>query len=613
MTIQRIRGFGNKPRLCFQPKTFAARARQRGVSLLLALVFVSVFGGALATIAGFNAYRVRENEARVTGIEMIEIAKAARLFVRQEMINNPALRTDLNAGPRRITLTQLKDAGFLSQNFGRVAGTDDLTALGQRIYVIETNWPIGGDPASNNTVPTAFVLLRDSSKSTAQLMVNAVEVARQMNSSLTAPRFNTLGNNISSDCRGAGPAASLWDTGCLADHEFTALMAAVPTPPAQLEDGGLIVPTWKIVQPDLRAVMRFPQPENPGFATMLTDLQMGIPLDDCTNAATQVQITTTDAAGNVTSVPSGLCDAETDTATDNKRFNITEISNMSLQRIIAEPQNFDNNGSMAAEVANIGTTNDDAMRISGDVTLGNDLRIYDQRALPGGVPSRLNIPNGTMVAERNAYLYSNELTRGGQAVIGGTVQSRGLIANRLDTPTFQSTSASPAGYGSDAPSINVTSTTDLTGDIQITGATGELITETLNAAAGPDNAATPTINEARTGANMTASDTTGQVQITGTITSNNNPIVVQGANPIVNGGVNYSAIIGSLSNGGNIQVDNGMTFTDATNTQITAGATRGYASATTPITNISTTRCLTDNAVANGCPNRQYTPPGITP
>ncbi|HEY8964614.1 MAG TPA: hypothetical protein VIN59_09160 [Alphaproteobacteria bacterium] len=606
------------------------------MSLLLALVFVTFFAGALVSIARFNAYQVRENEARVAGNEVIEIAKAARLYVRDLMITNPALRTTA-ATPTEIPLATLKNAGYLSNNFGRSSGGFDLTALGQRIHVIMTNWPVGGNVNDPATVPTAFVLLRhinNQDRSTAQLMTIAMEVAREQNTSIIAPRFNGA-TNVSADCTdtvttpsATGPAASLWDTGCLSSGDFDRLVeAALPgSYPASatvysVDPGGLMVPVWKVVQPDLRVVMRFPQPENPGFATMLTDLQMGEPVGDCTINANQVQITTTNAAGAVITTPSGLCQVNGDTSGAggvNRRFNITQVGNMALQRLIAEPQAADNSGFMAAETANIGTINNDSFRVTGNLDLGNDLRIYDQVALPGGVPSRFDVPAGTMSIERNAYLYSTDPLNanwGGKATIGTITGSRSLISNSLNTPRFQSTSASLAGYGNDMPSINVTRTTDIAGDMRITGTNAELLTETLQANSGPDNAGTTTINEARSGADMLATNTTGLVQVSGTLNNNGRAMTIQGTNAaaLTSG---FSAIVGSLDTGGNIQINNNMTFSDTTNTQITAGASRGYSGASpnvTPVNTITATRCLADNVVANGCPNRQYTPPKVTP
>jgi hypothetical protein len=642
-----FKGTAGCPRLGFG---FARRDASKGVSLLFALVFVALLGSALASIAAFNAYKVRESEAQVTALELMEIGKAARLYVRDQMITNAALRT-IGANPTRISFAALRAGGYLPASFmpatsrygagtGRGVAGAEQTVLGQNIYIVMTNWPIPPvagtvDPTS---VPTAIVLVQDSARSDGPLVTEIVRTMRAKGATLSVPLFNGAGiDPNTADCRSSGDAVGLWDTGCLTQAEYTRLASILPGPPT-FTAGSLVIPAWKIAQPDLRAMMRFPQPENPGFATMLTDLRMGRPTGDTDAAAANpdddpctgnhMTITTSETNVNGAATDSGLCAVVSDTGADNNRFNINNVNNMALQRLIASPQAADN----TADAPSIGTGDEDAMRIIGNLTLAKDLRIYDVpgAALPtaaqnAGRPAaqqiteRFRKPNGSVMVERNAYLYSLNGGASGVATVGSITNARKLVSDAVRTPTF--TSANSSTYPYIAPAdprahLSVSQAATFTGNIAMTGngvaeTAGELISEEVRALNAQINVDAPAA-------------ATGVVQVTGVLqTTNAGNTVIAGANPITDGVRNYAAVIGEVSDGGKVTSTAAIHGSNENSTIKAAQLSQPGNAALTRIdinnpaapagadSNIA--ECKTGPNVVNGCPNRQYVPPVITP
>ncbi|NBX66756.1 MAG: hypothetical protein EBQ96_07160 [Proteobacteria bacterium] len=592
---------------------------QRGVSLLLALIFVAFFGGILVAIAAFNNSRVRVAEAEVSGWELVEIAKAARIYVRDQLVANPALRT-VAATPTRIPLTTLKAGGYLPTTFGRSVGALDYNALNQEIYVIMANWSatgLGGVVTDPATVPSAFVFFRPGGKSTFNLVVNVVESARRNGAVLTAPLFDTTGTNRSAICRSSGAAAGLWDTGCLTQAEFSALMTPLGLP-AAFTAGGLIMPAWKAIQPDLRAVMRFPQPENAGYATMLTDIEMGIPVvQDCPNAVVgqQIAVQTVDASGNPVTTFTGLCEVRSDTAALNQRFHIQDVANIVAERIIAEPQNMDFGGTDAF-TAGLASGNDQSFDISSNLTLNNDLRVFNNRPL-NGITHRFSIPAATLAVERNSYMYSQDTSFKGVATITGDATANALITDSMTSGTLRSRTN---GTTTGAPRISITSTGTMTGDTSVNGTpTAELISETIRA---DFSAGT------RVGATFRATNNAGQVQVTNSLNLSGQTLSMTGtsSSAAVDQPSGYRAIIANINDANDVAVT-GVTGSAPTvqdlsfpsNTSSLSGDTTRNTIDTAAIPTVAvtngagTSECLEGALIADACPNRQYFMPFITP
>ncbi|MCB1538708.1 MAG: hypothetical protein H6865_02995 [Rhodospirillales bacterium] len=581
------------------------RNRQRGFSLLLALLFMAVFGAVLVVIARYNSGEPRQNLAKVTGWQLVEIGKAARLYTRDQFVADPTLPNTLAAAAQLVSLQTLKNKGYLPQNFARTTGGLDYNALGQRIIIVMVNWSpsgLGGPPNDPSTVPASFVFFAPGGKSNPELMLRTIQTAKTYGAAVTGLLFDDAGNNLSSQCKGA-EAASFWDSGCLTQTEFAAMMNGILPPGSnQVTGGSLVIPSWKAVQPDLRAVMRYPQPENPGFATMLTDLRMGAPTDPtakCTATADQVQITTVDAAGNPVSVNTGVCAVTSDNATTDRRFDIDKIANVQADRLVAEPQTQDYNA--AAETANIGTANDDALYISQGLTLGNDLRVYNTKPLPSGgahpASARLEMAS-TAVVERNAYTYAKDVTHAGVATIDQNAQAKTLLSDSLTTNQFTST---VAGISGAAPQMEVATHTTLSGNLTVMGQPdAELLSDTVDAPS----------------ALTTATDNTGKVQITGITQMNGSTMTINGTTTPDSG---YTTLAGEIANAGNVYVQGDTAGSSTQDLKFLAGSrslsvtgTKNYAGGALPV--VSTTGfCKEGVNVAGGCPDRQYTPPTITP
>lgn len=582
--------------------------RERGAALLISLIFASLLGSALASMAVYGAYKVRQMEADASGHELFEISRAARLYVRDLYRQNPNTIVTAET-PTRVDISALKATGYLPNDFGR---SMNRSALNQPIYIIMSNWPVGSTAANPETVPATFVYFRgESSRADSQLANRLIGVLRGRSVNITAPTFDFSNALTTGNCRAGSKTVSQWDTGCLSEMEFMMLMSALPTGerPSRFEPGSAIVPTWKVEQPDPRVVMRFPQPESTDYATMLTDMRMGT----CEIPYTELQINTTDNSGQRQVVSSGVCQMLGDGVRhgdDNDRFNINQVSNTNIQRMIVAPQTYDRPSTGESP-------NDYALNISGDMVLDGDLRIFSDMSLVPGQTHRLMIPNGTVMADRNVYVYSENVTSYGQADIGTVERARRLVANELTTPKFEALEPSlhriDGTYGYN-PMIDVTTKTTITGETNITNDTdgdgqvdtGRLIAENINAPVGR--------------LLTTDRDIAGNVQVAGSINTNGSNVTIHVEDDalLLQGG-QYAAVIGQISDGGTLAVADPAGYRGLNNnTMISAENTSNY-NGTSPIYEISVNNptnsaaCRGSDRVANGCPNRQFVPLGINP
>lgn len=479
-------------------KRLSSSKGQRGFALIITLVFVGFFAAILTSIVSFNRDQARENQATVAGAEAVQIAKAARMYVRDQLAANEAgTRTDAIAG-RVINIdTDLQDRGYLPASFGKRIGANDFrNSLGQRIFAVMAMYPPGS--AAATAVPTAYIYL-DPSTSTAgdmlpRYMLLAAESARRLGTAVSAPTFDLAGTNTSPDCTDdAGNttrAAAIWDTGCLTNNEFRSLSASLTGAPFDFPAGGFIIPTWRSEKFDLRAVMRFPQPENPGGSTMLTDLDMGVRNGTlsggrvlCTDT---IQTTRDKDDGTYEDNDTGLCKVVSDTivggaVTAQRRFDIGNIGDLASDYLIADPtQQNDGNVTGEAEIilrsitsaAPVGTAKGSAaLRIGGDAVINNDVAVYDKmpmnaaNGITGATPSlrqRLSFSNTTgnaLVVGRNISVQADGANLGYADVVpevsGGTapgnLTTRTLRADRIVGKTLDSSynNATDADFGDD--------------------------------------------------------------------------------------------------------------------------------------------------------------------
>lgn len=424
--------------------------KNNGFSLAIVLLLITVLGGFLGGIVINSGGQSTRLEAEIAGWEGAKIARAARIFVRDELANNANLANELNAtlgtGPRDIPVSTLIGEAMLPNGFAREQGGEFFNALGQRIRIIMANFPVDGDPALDTTVPTAYVYYENSNKSNGSLIQDIVQEARREGVAVSAPLFNG-GANISGDCNGEGDSAVVWDTGCMSDLEFTALTGD------NFVEGSLIIPAWRSVNFDARALLRFPQPESTGFPTMLTELEMGEPNDCDTNPNLFITIPADDGTPDASEICSSVSDSG---ATIDNRRDIIGVRNIEAESIIANPQVGDDvfidtttgiatvraNETHALDIAGSLNATGDAKVYDGDVTVTGDLiadkNIFVTRtdagtplsASIGSVRTGNSTSDGLIVTER-PDLEGNIAVQGDVAINGAVNVSNSLVTQNL--------------------------------------------------------------------------------------------------------------------------------------------------------------------------------------
>lgn len=350
-----------------RPMTYIKNSRsEAGFSLFAVLIAVMALGGVVSSLALYNSGQSRVSQAKSAGWNLVQVSRAARLYVRNNSIAIPPgvdqngdgtlddtfTKPVLSAGPQEIPVADLVTAGLLPAAF------PDRNVLDQRIRVFAANYPLDGDPALPSTAATAYVYLEPSSLSSAMMMQVLAGAARENGLPVVAPTLDAAGNP-SEDCQADGqPDVALWDTGCLNGTQFTALTGAVFTP------GALLAPAWRSMTHDPRALMRYEQAENPEAARMSTNLAMGIPDIDGTGVCENEIIVSEPNANGISysDRSTGLCDVLPDqpglpTVTEaDRRVDILNVSTITADRVVARPQG-------AAEVRRV------IDPVTGDLTL----------------------------------------------------------------------------------------------------------------------------------------------------------------------------------------------------------------------------------------------------
>ncbi len=140
---------------------FNQNNKQQGFSLAVVLMLITVLGGVLVGLTNNNRGAVRQ-DAEISGWELAQIARAARIFSRNQIMAIPTLAQDLSLtglGPQEISINSLIGDAMLPSGFLRQNGGVYQTALGQNIRIILANYPVDGDPNDVTTVPTAYISL----------------------------------------------------------------------------------------------------------------------------------------------------------------------------------------------------------------------------------------------------------------------------------------------------------------------------------------------------------------------------------------------------------------------------------------------------------------------
>lgn len=531
---------------------------QSGVGLVIALLMVGFTAAVLTTFINSKSGNVLREEARVSGWEGAKIARAARIHSRNEIRARPNLKTTLDpangTGPEEVSINSLITASLLPVNFARVdASGNYYNALGQRIRVFLANYPISDNTAlpTSVAVPTAFIIFEENNSiNTADevsLVQDIVAAIRGRDVSVSAPLFNGT-TNVTGACNGGGNTTALWDSGCLDTNDFTTLTGG------GFAIGDFVIPAWRSVNFNSRAMMRYPQPEQIGAQTMLTHLEMA-EMENCDadndGVLDQNFITIpTDGGSNNSSLCRSLSDDPV-AGVDNRR-NIENVGNITNSvRLIVDSQTGDD-----IYIDNLGnntvvTDETHAVDIVGGFTGSGDGYVYGNNVVVGN----------TLTADKNISVVNN--------VSGGISASSNV--NQLNVGNATSNILSVANQPSLGGNINVRGNVN---NVTNLSATNDLVTSILQVQSGAGGSPVVTVNNQ---ANISQSLTPTSMTVSGTATIGNG----------------YSFVTGDMNStsanvGGTMDVLGSATFSGVLNAQ------------RLDITNASTTAtCLND------CPPRK--------
>jgi hypothetical protein len=489
--------------LCHPPSSSEA-----GYTLTVILLFVIALAGILAAISRETDNAYSQKMGISTGQSLAEVARAARIYVRdgsRHLVGDPARQPlpdntpapgdntfsdafsrfriapagmvndvnqdsvvgDLSIGPIEFNIDDLIQHGFLPVGYGDNDTGVYRTPLGHQIRLYAANVPVADNPTVNgDVVASAYVFIQPAVANNVNEINDIIIGLRGEGVSVSAPLFNAAGANLTGTiCRGT-PAVAIWDTGCLNDADFQTLTGfADPDgggPRTAFPPGGLIIPAWRAAQFDLRAVMRYPQPENPGYATMLTGLSMGewdyerdaggnivyrnaadavVPATD-PNAVASCFRPVAGVSRNVflnsdtgpDSVRTSVClPLEDDNVANvDRRFDIRNVNAMEVGAFIVTPQNPGANDVVTYhDGANYVTvTRNDAIQVD----LINNTTLApgpDGIADPGGT----HMANGGFYAKGNATVLNDVRVYNGGATLGDAVFGKNAVLNNTTINT----------------------------------------------------------------------------------------------------------------------------------------------------------------------------------
>lgn len=494
--------------------------------MFLTLFFVAGVGLVISTVAFYGRDIQLRNQGYAAGWHITTIAKAARVYVRDNSINpvHPTSFANLQVtGGIEVDIDDLIDNGYLPPNFSAV------NPLGQTVRIFAYFYPVvapgAADPDVN--VPTAYVLTDDDGppRINTNSALALMDGARSAGLSASAPLF-VNGANLSDNCGGSA-AVMIWDTGCLNDADI----ALVTGGTVNIAEGQVMVPAWKSVQHDVRALMRYFQPENPGANVMSTNMFFGT-----------ANLATTDLITNQPYITPTV-----------QRSGILNVASMDVSTLVASDNFNDANG--AAIIQAPGFTGDQifTQAVMDDLALNTD---YDLSRSHQQVArfNNINLNNGRLTIDEAGPLQGAlRMMPGTTLTVNGAdgLTARNLtvtgIASATDTNTDFANLATLSGFDT----INSTDVT--VGAAATLNVTNELVTQNLSGGTIFTNGGVNILGPLNNTGNMTISggtvgtpaasiratkvETTGNINVFGggsTVTFTGNLDTVSGTANIVN-------------------------------------------------------------------------------
>ena len=381
---------------------------EAGFSLAITLFFAGAVAAILTALIYTTSQKATQGKASATGWQIAEISRAARVYIRNQNADaatgfTTAELATTGAGPREVSFAEIKAAGLLPDSY------TEQTSLGQTIRIIAANYPVRGDANDPETVPAAYIYIVDNDRTSAITSNVIAEGARRFGLSIASPRFDGDGNNVSADCQGAGdPSFAIWDTGCLNETDFNVLVAILPGTEQVFTAGSLIVPAWRSIQHDNRAVMRFPQQENTSFNQMQTDMAMGLVNRSADGSCARFEQVND---GNAALADTPVCEVFDDNTggEQDRRFNIIGMGGLQVDQIIAANQDAGDVGDDADENS---LSDNEVIIVTGPVRVGSEnraanIRVYDNTAAlarPAGSTTKANFTGNTVEVSRQLVM-----------------------------------------------------------------------------------------------------------------------------------------------------------------------------------------------------------------
>lgn len=340
------------------------KSSEYGATLSFALALTLLFAGLLVILSQNQSRQSTSLRADSTGWIVAELAKAARLYVRNNAFDGGSLGDDgvgdtafsaaslfaLPSQVQEINFTALQAAGYLPSTIGSALNRTDPTGLylqtvyGQNIRVFAANSPLNVDPSdpANFVVPTVYIVLEASNQVTPSILRTISNSINRNGITFAPPLFGDAGANISDDCDGS-PAVAIWDSGCLNEADYDTTFGTVV---GSFSQGDLLIPAWRVVELNGQIMSRFPQPGNANYATMLTDLMFGDCVVDGGGTVQELAIIEPDSSNAEAlnlNANTEICRTvrDNDTSRADARVDILNASSVQVNQLIAADQNID--------------------------------------------------------------------------------------------------------------------------------------------------------------------------------------------------------------------------------------------------------------------------------